>query len=178
MKTALRGTTILSVRRGARVAMGGDGQVSLGETIVKADACKIRRLGEGRVLAGFAGTVADSFSLLERFEEMRKRHGGNTRRCAIELAKLWRTDRVLRRLEAMLAVVDPEVSLLVSGTGDVIEPSDGIIGIGAGGPYAVAAARALLAHTELEPETIVRAALEIAGGLSIYANRSITVEAL
>jgi ATP-dependent HslUV protease subunit HslV len=178
VKNEFRGTTILSVRKGSKVAIGGDGQVTLGETIVKADARKIRRLGDGSILTGFAGSVADSFSLLERFEEMLKRYGGNTRRSAIELAKLWRTDRVLRRLEALLAVVDPEASLLVGGTGDVIEPSDGIIGIGAGGPYAVAAARALLGHTALEPAEIVRASLEIAGDLSIYSNREITVEEL
>ncbi|MBN1419843.1 MAG: ATP-dependent protease subunit HslV [Planctomycetes bacterium] len=174
----IHGTTILTVRKGSRVAIGGDGQVTLGDTIVKADARKIRRLGEGRILVGFAGSVADCFSLLERFEEMLRRYGGNTRRSAIELAKLWRTDRVYRRLEALLAVVDREVSLLVGGTGDVIEPSDGVIGIGAGGSCAVAAARALLAHADLEPAAIVRAALEIAGDISIYTNRSITLEEL
>ena len=144
---AARSTTILSVRRDGQVALGGDGQVTLGNIVAKQDASKIRRLAGGKVLCGFAGSAADAFSLLERFEKKLAEHPDNTRRAVIELAKDWRTDRVLRRLEAMLAVADASVSLIVSGAGDVIEPSDGIIGIGSGGPYASAAAKALLLHT-------------------------------
>jgi len=176
MKT--RSTTILTVRRAGQVAMGGDGQVTLGEMAVKHDSVKVRRVGEGRVLCGFAGSAADSMALLERFEDRLKESKLNVRRAAIELAKEWRTDRVLRRLEAMLAVADAEVSLIVSGGGDVIEPTDGIIGIGSGGAYAAAAARALLRHTELDARSIVQSALEIAGDLCIYSNRTITIETL
>src|SRR6266699_2580004 len=144
-----RSTTILSVRRDGQVALGGDGQVTLGNIVAKQDAVKIRRLGNGKVLAGFAGSAADAFALLERFEKKLSEYPDNTRRAVIELAKDWRMDRALRRLEAMLAVVDKTASLIVSGAGDVIEPTDGIIGIGSGGPYAQAAAKALLAHSQL-----------------------------
>jgi ATP-dependent HslUV protease subunit HslV len=173
-----RSTTILTVRRGDRVAIGGDGQVSLGDTVMKADAVKIRPLADGRVLAGFAGGAADAFALLERFEAKLKDYPANMPRAATELAKEWRTDRVLRRLEAMIAVVDAQHTLLVSGTGDVIQPTDGILGIGSGGNYAKAAARALLTHSNLSAGEIVRAALEIAGDICVYSNRNITVEEL
>lgn len=171
-------TTILSVRRGSQVAVGGDGQVTLGNTVAKHDAVKVRRMGNDRVLVGFAGSAADAFALLERFEKKLSEFPDNTRRAAIELAKDWRTDRVLRRLEAMLAVADADTSLIVSGAGDVIEPGDGIIGIGSGGPYAVAAARALLAHTDMPAGRIVETALRIAGDLCIYTNTSIRVETI
>jgi ATP-dependent HslUV protease subunit HslV len=177
MKPA-RSTTILSVRKDGQVALGGDGQVTLGVTIAKHDAVKIRRIGNGKVLTGFAGSAADSFALLERFEKKLAEFPDNTRRAVIELAKDWRTDRVLRRLEAMLAVADASVSLIVSGAGDVIEPSDGIIGIGSGGPYALAAAKALLAHSNLPAKQIVEEALKIAGQICIYTNTNIKVEAL
>src|SRR5437588_11984083 len=156
-----RSTTILSVRRGEQVALGGDGQVTLGNTVAKSDAIKIRRLGGGKVLSGFAGSAADSFALLERFEKKLSEYPDNTRRAVIELAKEWRTDRILRRLEAMLAVADQQCSLIVSGAGDVIEPTDGIIGIGSGGPYALSAARALLQYSQLDARAIVEAALKI-----------------
>src|SRR3978361_1180358 len=159
-----RSTTILSVRRDGVVALGGDGQVTLGATVAKHDAIKIRRIGAGKVLTGFAGSAADAFALLERFEKKLAEFPDNTRRAVIELAKEWRTDRVLRRLEAMLAVVDKQCSLIVSGAGDVIEPTDGIIGIGSGGPYALSAARALLLYSNLDAKAIVEAALKIAGG--------------
>src|SRR5882724_3107160 len=159
---AARSTTILSVRRDGQVALGGDGQVTLGNIVAKQDAVKIRRLGNGRVLAGFAGSAADAFALLERFEKKLAEFPDNTRRAAIELAKDWRTDRVLRRLEAMLAVADKSASLILSGAGDVIEPSDGIIGIGSGGAYAAAAAKALLAHTKMTAREIVDASLKVA----------------
>jgi ATP-dependent HslUV protease subunit HslV len=171
-------TTILSVRRGPRVALGGDGQVTLGTTVVKADALKVRKLLEGQVLVGFAGSAADGFALLERFEGKLKDYPNNVPRAATELAKLWRTDRLLRRLEAVLIVVDARHSLLVSGSGDVIQPSDGILATGSGGPYALAAARALLAHTEMPAGEIVRQALNIAAGIDIYTNGNITVEEL
>ena len=177
MKPA-KSTTILSVRRDGQVALGGDGQVTLGNVVAKHDAVKVRRLAGGRVLAGFAGSAADAFSLLERFEKKLAEFPDNTRRAVIELAKDWRTDRVLRRLEAMLAVVDQSTSLIVSGAGDVIEPTDGIIGIGSGGPYAQAAAKALLQHSSLDARTIVDAALKIAGELCIYSNTNIRVEVL
>jgi ATP-dependent HslUV protease subunit HslV len=178
MKPA-RSTTILSVRRDGRVALGGDGQVTLGNVVAKSDASKIRRIGTGgKVLTGFAGSAADAFSLLERFEKKLSEHPDNTRRAVIELAKDWRTDRVLRRLEAMLAVADASVSLIVSGAGDVIEPSDGIIGIGSGGPYALSAAKALLAHSQLSATQIVEASLKIAGEICIYTNTNIKVETL
>jgi ATP-dependent HslUV protease subunit HslV len=174
----LRATTILTVRRGDRVAIGGDGQVSLGDTVMKADAVKIRPLAEGRVLAGFAGGSADAFALLERFEAKLKDYPANMPRAATELAKEWRTDRALRRLEAMIAVVDAQHTLLVSGTGDVIQPTDGILGIGSGGNFALAAARALLTHSKLSAAEIVRAALEIAADICVYSNRNIVVEEL
>src|SRR6476646_6715165 len=158
-----RSTTILSVRKGEQVALGGDGQVTLGNVVAKADAVKIRRVGGGKVLVGFAGSAADAFSLLERFEKKLSEFPDNTRRAVIELAKDWRTDRILRRLEAMLAVVDKETSLIVSGAGDIIEPTDGIIGIGSGGAYASSAAKALLTHSQLSAKEIVEAALRIAG---------------
>lgn len=173
-----RSTTILSVRRNDQVALGGDGQVTLGQVVAKADAVKIRRLAGGRVLCGFAGSAADAFALLERFEKKLSEFPDNTRRAVIELAKEWRTDRVLRRLEAMLAVADRQTSLIVSGAGDVIEPTDGIIGIGSGGPYAASAAKALLAHSALDAQQIVESALKIAGDICIYTNTHIRVETL
>ena len=174
----LRSTTILAVRRNGAVALGGDGQVTLGDVVMKSDASKVRRLHGGKVLAGFAGAAADSFALLERFEARLKDFQGNLVRAATELAKDWRTDRALRRLEAMLIVADREHLLVVSGTGDVIQPSEGAAAIGSGGAYALAAARALLAHTDQSAGQIVRAALEIAGDLCIYTNRNIDVEEL
>lgn len=177
MKPA-RSTTILSVRRDGQIALGGDGQVTLGNVVAKADAVKIRRLGGGRVLCGFAGSAADAFALLERFETKLSEYPDNMRRAVIELAKEWRTDRVLRRLEAMLAAVDRDASLIVSGAGDVIEPTDGVIGIGSGGPFAASAAKALLAHTQLTAREIVEASLKIAGELCIYTNTNIRVEAV
>lgn len=158
--------------------MGGDGQVTVGNTIMKADAVKIRRLADGRVITGFAGAAADAFALLERFESKLKDYPSNVPRAATELAKEWRTDRVLRRLEAMMAVVDSRYTLLVSGNGDVIQPTDGVLGIGSGGSYAVAAARALVAHSDLSAADIVRRALEIASGIDIYTNANILVEEL
>ncbi|MCS7102196.1 MAG: ATP-dependent protease subunit HslV [Burkholderiaceae bacterium] len=175
---AFHGTTIVSVRRGARVAMGGDGQVTLGNIVVKQSARKVRRLYHDRILAGFAGATADAFTLFERFEAKLEKHQGNLLRAAVELAKDWRTDRILRRLEAMLAVADRETSLIVTGNGDVLEPELGLIAIGSGGPYAQAAARALLENTELVPEQIVKKALTIAGDLCIYTNQSHTIEAI
>ena len=171
-------TTILSVRKGDRVAMGGDGQVTLGTQVMKADAVKVRRLLDGQVLAGFAGSAADGFALLERFEGKLKDYPNNIPRAATELAKLWRTDRMLRRLEAVLVVADSRHSLLVSGSGDVIQPSDGILATGSGGGYALAAARALLAHSNLSATEIVRESLMIAGGIDIYTNIALTVEEL
>src|SRR5881394_2227500 len=177
MKPA-RSTTILSVRKGEQVALGGDGQVTLGNVVAKHDAIKIRKLAGGRVLTGFAGSAADAFSLLERFEKKLSEFPDNTRRAVIELAKEWRTDRVLRRLEAMLAVVDKSTSLIVSGAGDVIEPTDGIIGIGSGGAYAQSAAKALLENSNLSATQIVEKALKIAGEICIYTNTNIKVETL
>src|SRR3954469_202065 len=177
MKPA-RSTTILCVRKANQVALGGDGQVTLGNTVAKHDASKIRRIGGGKVLVGFAGSAADAFALLERFEKKLSEHPDNTRRAVIELAKDWRTDRVLRRLEAMLAVVDKTTSLMVSGAGDVIEPTDGVIGIGSGGPYALSAAKALLLHSELSAQQIVEASLKIAGDVCIYTNTNVRVETL
>jgi ATP-dependent HslUV protease subunit HslV len=171
-------TTILSVRRDGRVAIGGDGQVTLGTTVLKADAVKIRKLLDGQVLVGFAGSAADGFALLERFEGKLRDYPGNVPRAATELAKLWRTDRMLRRLEAVLLVVDSRHSLLVSGSGDVIQPSDGILATGSGGGYALAAARALLAHSTLPAAEIVRQSLAIAAGIDIYTNENLTVEEL
>ena len=178
MGQSIRSTTILSVRRDGQVALGGDGQVTLGETAVKHDAVKIRRLAEGKVLVGFAGSAGDAFALLERFEAKLKDFSGSVKRAAIELAKDWRTDRVLRRLESLLAVADRTTGLIISGSGDVIEPTDGVVAIGSGGPYAASAARALLRHTKLSAEQIVREALAIAGELCIYSNTNITVETL
>lgn len=172
----IRSTTILAVRRGDRVALGGDGQVTLGSVVMKGDAHKVRRLNNGKVLVGFAGASADAFALLERFEARLKDFQGNVPRAATELAKEWRMDRALRRLEAMMITADRDALLVVSGTGDVIQPSDGIAAIGSGGSYALAAARALLAYTELDAGAIARAALEIAGGLCIFTNRNIEVE--
>ena len=174
----IRSTTILAVRRNGKVAIGGDGQVTLGQVVMKSDARKIRRLHGGKVLVGFAGASADAFALMERFEARLKDHQGSVPRAATELAKEWRTDRALRRLEAMMIAVDRDSLLVVSGTGDVIQPSDGAAAIGSGGSYALAAARALLAHSELGAAEIVRAALEIAGDLCIYSNRNIEVEEL
>lgn len=177
-KETIRGTTILAVRKDGQVAIGGDGQVTLGATAVKHDTNKIRRLCDGKVLCGFAGSAADAFALLERFEGRLEGFKGNLRRAAIELAKDWRTDRVLRRLESLLAVVDKDTSLIIGGSGDVIEPSDGIIGIGSGGMYAVAAARALVRHTNLTAEKIVREAMLITADICVYTNTNITVESL
>jgi len=171
----IRSTTILSVRRDGKVAMGGDGQVTLGDSILKADAVKVRRLYKDRVLAGFAGSAADAFALLDRFESKLEEFKGNTRRAAIELAKDWRTDRVLRRLESLLAVADGEATLIIGGNGDVIEPSDGIVAIGSGGTCALAATRALLRHTPMGARQVVEAALAIAGEINVYANDRITV---
>lgn len=180
MSETFHGTTILSVRHQGQVAMGGDGQVTLGSTVMKADAVKIRTLAEGKVLCGFAGATADAFALLERFESKLKDYPANMPRAATELAKDWRTDRALRRLEALLTVADARHSLLISGTGDVIQPSDHVIGIGSGGPYALAAARALLAHAgeKLNASEIVRASLTIAAGIDVYTNEQIVVEEL
>jgi ATP-dependent HslUV protease subunit HslV len=172
------GTTILSVRRGNRVAMGGDGQVTLGNVVVKASARKVRRMYQDRILSGFAGGTADAFTLFERFEAKLEKHQGNLLRSAVELAKDWRTDRILRRLEAMLAVADRDSSLIITGNGDVLEPEHGIIAIGSGGPYAQAAARALLENTDLAPLDIVKRALSIAGDLCIYTNQQHVIESL
>ncbi len=172
----IRSTTILSVRHAGRVAIGGDGQVTLNDTVVKHNASKIRRLYDEKVAVGFAGSTADAFALLERFEAKLKDFQGNVPRAAAELAKEWRTDRVLRRLESLLAVVDKKHSLLISGSGDVIVPDDGIIGIGSGGAMAVAAARALVAHSDLDAPAIVETALRIAAGLCVYTNDQIHVE--
>jgi ATP-dependent HslUV protease subunit HslV len=172
------GTTILSVRRGDKVALGGDGQVTLGNVVVKATARKVRRLHQDRVLAGFAGATADAFTLFERFEGKLDKHQGHLARAAVELAKDWRSDRILRRLEAMLAVADRTASLIVTGNGDVLEPEHGIVAIGSGGPYAQAAARALLDNTELPAREIVQRSLDIAGDLCIYTNRNIVIESL
>ena len=173
-----RSTTILTVRHKGRVAIGGDGQVSLGSTVMKSDAVKIRPLADGRVFAGFAGSAADAFALLERFEAKLHDFQGSVPRAATELAKEWRTDRALRRLEAMLVIVDRSHMLLLSGTGDVLSPSDAMIGIGSGGPLALAAARALVKHSDLSAGDVVREALGIAGDLCIYTNRNIHVEEL
>jgi ATP-dependent HslUV protease subunit HslV len=172
------GTTVLSVRRGRRVALGGDGQVTLGNVVIKAGARKVRRLYHDRILAGFAGGTADAFTLFERFEAKLEKHQGNLLRSAVELAKDWRTDRALRRLEAMLGVADRDASLVITGSGDVLEPEQGVIAIGSGGPYAQAAARALLDNTELDAEAIVRKSLAIAGELCIYTNQNVVVEVL
>jgi ATP-dependent HslUV protease subunit HslV len=172
------GTTILSVRRGRSVAMGGDGQVTLGNVVVKASARKVRRLYNERILAGFAGGTADAFTLFERFEGKLDKHQGNLMRAAVELAKDWRADRILRRLEAMLAVADAECSLIISGNGDVLEPEQGLVAIGSGGAFAQAAARALLENTDQAPADIVKKALTIAGDLCIYTNQQHVIEVL
>jgi ATP-dependent HslUV protease, peptidase subunit HslV len=175
---SFHGTTIVSVRRGERVAMGGDGQVTLGHIVIKSTARKVRRLHREQVLAGFAGATADAFTLFERFEAKLEKHQGHLVRAAVELTRDWRTDRVLRRLEAMLAVADRTASLIITGNGDVLEPEHGIVAIGSGGAYAQAAARALLLHTEMAPADVVKRSLEIAGDLCIYTNQSHTIESL
>jgi ATP-dependent HslUV protease subunit HslV len=175
---AFHATTVVSVRHRGRVAMAGDGQVSLGATIVKHTARKVRGFYTYGVLAGFAGTAADAFTLFERFEGRLEQHRGNLRRAAVELAKEWRSDRVLRRLEALLAVADTEASFIVSGTGEVLEPDDGLIGIGSGGPFALAAARALVGHSELDAKAIATEAMRIAAGICVYTNDQVTVEEL
>lgn len=172
------GTTIISVRRGKTVALGGDGQVTLGNIVVKASAKKIRRLYHDKILAGFAGGTADAFTLFERFEAKLEKHQGHLLRSAVELAKDWRTDRILRRLEAMLVVVDKESSLIITGTGDVLEPELGLVAIGSGGPYAQSAARALLENTQLPAADIVKKSLAIAGDLCIYTNQNHVIEVL
>ncbi len=176
--TRWRGTTILCVRKGGSVVIAGDGQVSMGDTVIKATASKIRRLGDGKIIAGFAGTTADAFTLFERLESKLERHPGQLARACVELAKDWRTDRYLRRLEALMAVGDRSVSLLVSGTGDVLEPDDGLVGIGSGGNYALAAARALLDLDGLDAEAIARKAMAIAAEICIYTNTEVTLEKL
>lgn len=177
-ETSWHGTTILSVRKDRKVVMAGDGQVSLGATIVKANARKVRRLGGGRILAGFAGSTADAFTLLERLEAKLERHPGQLLRACVELAKDWRTDRYLRRLEAMLAVADAESSLVLTGAGDVLEPEAGLIGIGSGGTFALAAAKALLDMPGLDAEAIARRAMRIAGEICVYTNHELTLEVL
>ncbi len=172
------GTTVVTARRGSWVAMGADGQVTLGQTIVKASARKVRTLYDGAVLSGFAGSTADAFTLFERFEEKLKEHGGQLLRAAVALAKDWRTDRYLRRLEAMLVVADRKKTLVLSGNGDVIEPDEGLTAIGSGGPMALAAARALKGHSDLGPKALVEASLQIAADICIYTNHQITVEEL
>ena len=172
------GTTIVSVRRGDRVVIGGDGQVTLGNTVMKSNARKVRRLYHGKVLAGFAGATADAFTLFERFEGQLEKQRGNLTKAAVELVKDWRTDRMLRRLEALLAIADAKASLIISGTGDVIEPENGLIAIGSGGPYAQAAARALLENSQLDARAIVEKSLAIAGDICIYTNQNFTIEEL
>jgi ATP-dependent HslUV protease subunit HslV len=174
----MHGTTILSVRKGGKVVVAGDGQVTLGQTVIKATAKKVRRLGKGQVIAGFAGATADAFALFERLEAKLEQHPGQLARACVELAKDWRTDRYLRRLEAMMAVADKEVSLVLSGTGDVLEPDDGLIGIGSGGPYALAAARALIGQDSLDAEAIARKAMKIAADICVYTNENLTIETL
>ncbi len=178
MPSAIHGTTILAVRKNGRCAIGGDGQVTLGQTIVKHTARKIRRLHNGQVLAGFAGSTADALALFTKFDAKIEEYRGNLERAAVELSKDWRTDRVLRRLEAFLIVSDREASFLLSGAGDVISPDDGVLAVGSGGPYALAAARALLGHTELEAPDIVLEAMKIAAGICVYTNQQILVESL
>ncbi len=174
----IRSTTILCVRRDRRVAMGSDGQVTVGTTVMKHNARKLRRLHHDRILAGFAGATADAFTLFEKFEAKLEEHRGNLTRAAVELAKDWRTDRVLRRLEALLAVADLEHSFVISGTGDVVEPEDGILAIGSGGPYALAAARALLRHSNLDARAVVEESMKIAGDIDIYTNQQLVMEEL
>ena len=176
--SAVRATTVLSVRHRGQVAIGGDGQVSIGNTIVKAGAHKVRKLHHDRIVAGFAGAAADAFTLFSRFEGKLEEHRGNLPRAAVELAKDWRADRVLRRLEALLAVADQDHSFIISGTGDLIEPDDGLIGIGSGGPFALAAARALIVHSDLDAKTIVGEAMKIAASICVFTNDRITIETL
>ncbi|HEY2993327.1 MAG TPA: ATP-dependent protease subunit HslV [Methylomirabilota bacterium] len=178
MTEQFHATTVLCVRHRGQVAIGGDGQVTIGNTVVKAGARKVRKLHHDKVLAGFAGAAADAFTLFARFESKLDEHRGNLARAAVELAKDWRTDRVLRRLEALLAVADHEHSFIVSGTGDVIEPDDGLIGIGSGGPFALAAARALVAHGDLDAKTVVAEAMRIAADICVFTNAHISVEVL
>jgi len=173
-----RGTTILSVRKGGKVVIAGDGQVSIGQTVIKSNAKKVRRLGDGSVIGGFAGATADAFTLFERLEAKLEQHPGQLTRACVELAKDWRTDRYLRRLEAMMAVADARSSLILSGNGDVLEPEDGLIGIGSGGPYALAAARALIDRTDMNAEEIARRAMAIAAQICIYTNDNIVIESL
>lgn len=175
---AWRGTTILMVRRDGRVAVAGDGQVSLGEMVMKHRARKVRKIHHGRIIVGFAGATADALTLFERLESKLEQHQGNLTRAVVELAKDWRTDKILRRLEALLLAVDEGAAFLISGTGDVIEPDEGVMAIGSGAPYALAAARALMAHTDLSPAQICREAMEIAGSLCVYTNREIVIEEL
>jgi len=178
MADSFHATTIVSVRRNGKVVIGGDGQVTLGNTVMKANARKVRRLGKGDVVAGFAGATADAFTLFELFEEKLTRHNGILVRAAVELAKEWRTDRRLGRLEAMLAVADKDASLLISGNGDVLEPENGLIAIGSGGPFALSAAKALIENTELNAREIVERALKIAGDICIYTNHNVSIEEL
>lgn len=175
---AWHGTTILSVRRGSQVVIAGDGQVSLGATVIKSNARKVRRLGDGTILAGFAGATADAFTLFERLEAKLEKHPGQLTRACVELAKDWRTDRYLRRLEAMMAVADRSVSLVLTGTGDVLEPEDGLIGIGSGGNFALAAARALIDVEGMDAETIARKAMKVAADICVYTNTNLVVETL
>lgn len=170
------GTTIISVRKGGQVVIAGDGQVSMGQTVMKSNARKVRRLAGGSVMAGFAGATADAFALFERLEAKLEQHPGQLTRAAVEMAKDWRTDRYLRRLEALMAVADKDVSLVITGNGDVLEPEDGIIGIGSGGSYALAAARALIDIEGLDAETIARRAMKVAGDICVYTNHSVTLE--
>jgi len=174
----MHGTTICSVRRDGRVVVAGDGQVTLGNTVMKAGARKVRRMNDGRVIAGFAGSAADGIALFEKLEVKLKEYNGNLARGAVELAKDWRTDRILRRLEAMLVVADKERTFLLSGTGDIIEPDEGVIAIGSGGPYALAAARALVAHSELDAKSIAAEAMRVAASICVYTNDHVTVEVL
>jgi ATP-dependent HslUV protease subunit HslV len=175
---AWHGTTILAVRKNGHVVIAGDGQVTAGNTVMKGTARKVRRLGDGSVIAGFAGATADAMALFERLEAKLEKHPGQLARACVELAKDWRTDRYLRRLEAMMAVCDRQVSLILTGTGDVLEPDDGLIGIGSGGPFALAAARALMETAELDAETVARKAMKIAGDICIYTNHNVTLESL
>ncbi len=174
----IRGTTILSVRRGGKVVIGGDGQVSMGNTVMKGNARKVRRLYKGQILAGFAGATADAFTLFERFEGKLEKHSGHLTRAAVELAKDWRTDRMLRRLEALLVVADREASLILTGTGDVVEPEDSLMAIGSGGSFAQAAARAMLDTTELTAREIVERGLNIAANICVYTNHNLVIEEL
>jgi len=176
--TGWHGTTILAVRKDGRAVVAGDGQVSMGQAVIKSNARKVRRLADGQVIAGFAGATADALTLFERLEAKLEKHPGQLTRACVELAKDWRTDRYLRRLEAMMAVADKDVSLILSGTGDVLEPEDGLIGLGSGGLYALAAARALMDRDDLDAEALARKAMAIAGGICVYTNDQLTVEVL